>query len=103
MVTYRKSLVKTHGRDLNRLQKNVGKSKHQAIWHCTRYKRKKRKAFLSILLDGGTIDAFRVQETYDKKEITHNLKASNEQLADNPNGFRALFQRKLMKEGYFPH
>ncbi len=35
---------------------------------------------------------------YDSKKIAHNLKASNEQLADDFNGVMVPLQRRLMKE-----
>lgn len=101
LLTYHKNLVKTCGKDLNRLQKMLERANIKLSGTVRDIKRKNARAFLSILLDGGTIDAFRVQEMYDKKKVAHNLKASNEQLADNMNGFMALFQHKLMKEAIF--
>ncbi len=44
---------------------------------------KSSSAFLSRLLDGKRIDVATVQEMYDSKESAHNLKTSNEQLADD--------------------
>lgn len=98
LVTYRKSLVKTKGSELNRLQKMLEGANIKLSGTVRDINGKSARAFLSILLDGKKVDASKVQEMYDKKEIAHNLKASNEQLADDLNGVMTPLQRKLMKE-----
>lgn len=59
---------------------------------------KSSRAFLARLLNGEKLDAAAVQEMYDRKEIAHNLKASNAQLVDDLNGVMTPLQRKLMKK-----
>lgn len=98
LVTYRKSLVKTRGSELNRLQKMLEGANIKLSGTVRDINGMSSRAFLSRLLDGQKIDAETVQKMYDSKEIAHNLKASNEQLADDLNGVMTPLQRKLMKE-----
>lgn len=98
LVTYRKSLVKTKGSELNRLQKMLEGANIKLSGTVRDINGKSSRVFLSYLLDGKTIDAAMVQEMHDRKEIAHNLKASNTQLADDLNGVMTPLQRKLMRE-----
>lgn len=97
-MTYRKSLVKTKGSDLNRLQKMLEGANIKLSGTARDINGKSSRVFLARLLDGKKIDASTVQEMYDRKEIAHNLKANNAQLADDLNGVMTLLQRKLMRE-----
>ena len=98
LVTYRKSLVKTKGSELNRLQKMLEGANIKLSSTVRDINGKSSRAFLSRLLNGNKIDAADVQEMYNRKEIAHNLKASNVQLADDLNGVMTPLQRKLIKE-----
>lgn len=98
LVTYRKSLVKTKGSELNRLQKMLEGANIKLSGTVRDINGKSSRAFLSRLLEGKKVDAAIIQEMYDRKEIAHNLKASNAQLADDLNGVMTDLQRKLMKE-----
>lgn len=98
LVTYRKSLVKTKGAELNRLQKMLEGANIKLSGTVRDINGKSARAFLSHLLDGKKIDAAAVQEMYERNEIAHNLKASNAQLADDLNGVMTPLQRGLMKE-----
>lgn len=98
LVTYRKSLVKTKGSELNRLQKMLEGANIKLSGTVGHINGKSSRAFLTVLLDGKKIDVSTLQEMYDRKEIAHNLKASNAQLADDLNGVMTPLQRKLMRE-----
>lgn len=98
LVTYRKSLVKAKGSELNRLQKMLEGANIKLSGTVQDINGKSARAFLSVLLERKKIDAAKVQEMYDKNEIAHNLKANNKQLTDDLNGVMTPLQRKLMKE-----
>lgn len=98
LVTYRKSLVKTKGSELNRLQKMLEGANIKLSGTIRDINGKSSRAFLARLLNGEKLDAAAVQEMYDRKEIAHNLKASNAQLVDDLNGVMTPLQRKLMKK-----
>lgn len=98
LVTYRKSLVKTKGSELNRLQKMLEGANIKLSGTVRDINGKSSRAFLFRLLEGKKVDAATIQEMYDRNEIAHNLKASNAQLADDLNGVMTQLQRRLMKE-----
>lgn len=98
LVTYRKSLVKTKGSELNRLQKMLEGANIKLSGTVHDINGKSSRALLFRLLDGKKVDATTIQEMYDRNEIAHNLKASNAQLADDLNGVMTQLQRRLMRE-----
>ena len=53
---------------------------------------------LDVILSGETFDSDKYDEMYDKKEISHCLKATKEQVIDDLNGVMTPLQRRMMRE-----
>ncbi len=98
LVRYRKSLVGERTRELNRLQKMLEGANIKLSGTVSDINGKSARNILEHLLKGESIDSDLYDELYKKKVISHNLKASKEQVLDDLNGVMTPLQRRMMKE-----
>ena len=98
LVRYRKSLVGERTRELNRLQKMLEGANIKLSGTVSDINGKSARSILEYLITGESIDSEKYDETYEKKVIAHNLKASKEQIIDDLNGIMTPLQRRMMKE-----
>lgn len=98
LVRYRKSLVGERTRELNRLQKMLEGANIKLSGTVSDINGKSARNILEYLLTGKSIDSTKYDEMYDKKIISHNLKATKEQIMDDLNGVMSSIQRRMMKE-----
>lgn len=98
LVRYRKSLVGERTRELNRLQKMLEGANIKLSGTVSEINGKSARNILEYLLTGKTFDEAKYDEMYEKNLISHNLKASKEQLIDDLNGVMSALQRRMMKE-----
>ena len=98
LVQYRKSLIEDRGRELNRLQKMLEGGNIKLSGRVTQINGKSARNILNFITDGGYFDDAKYDEMLANKEISHNLKASKEQIIDDLNGVLSPIQRRVMKE-----
>jgi transposase len=98
LVSYRKSLVGERTRELNRLQKMLEGANIKLSGTVKDINGMSARNILEFLLTGESFDEAKYEEMYKKKIISHNLKASKEQLIDDLNGVMTPLQRKMMRE-----
>ena len=98
LVQYRKSLIEDRGRELNRLQKMLEGGNIKLSGTVTQINGKSARNILNFITDGGYFDDAKYDEMLANKEISHNLKASKEQIIDDLNGVLSPIQRRVMKE-----
>lgn len=98
LVRYRKSLVGERGRELNRLQKMLEGANIKLSGTVAEIDGKSARNILEFILAGRRFDEAAYDEMYEKRIISHQLKASKEQLIDDLNGFMTPIQRRMMKE-----
>lgn len=96
LVRYRKSLVEERTRELNRLQKMLEGANIKLSGTVSDINGKSARKILDCLIAGETIDEVKFTEMYQKKEISHRLKATKEQLLDDLKGVISPLQRKMM-------
>lgn len=96
MVRYRKSLVGERTRELNRLQKMLEGANIKLSGTISDINGKSARSILEYLITGETIDETKYDEMYNKNIISHNLKASKEQIIDDLQGVLSPLQRKMM-------
>lgn len=98
LVNYRKSLVGERGRELNRLQKMLEGANIKLSGTVSDINGRSARNILEYLLTGASIDSEKYDEMYRERVISHNLKASKEQIIDDLNGVMTPLQRRMMKE-----
>ena len=86
LVGYRKSLIKEQASEVNRLQKVLEGANIKISGTIKDINGVSGRNLLKVLLSGEKIDLARLTEMRRKKLIANNLKASDEQLADDLNG-----------------
>lgn len=98
LVSYRKSLVGERTRELNRFQKMLEGANIKLSGTVSDINCKSARRILDVILSGETFDSDKYDEMYDKKEISHCLKATKEQVIDDLNGVMTPLQRRMMRE-----
>ena len=98
LVRYRKSLIEDRSRELNRLQKMLEGANIKLSGTVSEINGKSARKILGYIVKGEKFTAEKYDEMYAKKEISHNLKASKEQILADLNGFLSPIQRRMMKE-----
>lgn len=97
LVRYRKSLVQERNRELNRLQKMLEGANIKLSGTIRDINGKSARNLLELILSGKRIDSAKYDELYEQNVISHNLKASKEQIIDDLNGVLSSIQRKMMR------
>ena len=97
LVRYRKSLVGERTRELNRLQKMLEGANIKLSGTVSDINGKSARSILEYILTGESFDDAKYDEMYDNKIISHNLKATKEQIIDDLNGVISPLQRKMMR------
>lgn len=98
LVGYRKALVGERSRELNRLQKMLEGANIKLSGTVADINGKSARNILNIILEGTCIDNIKITEMKEQKLIANNLKATDEQLIDDLNGFITPLQQRMMKE-----
>ncbi len=98
LVSYRKSLIKDRTSELNRLQKMLEGANIKLSGTVTDINGKSARSILEYILTGESINDKTYDEMYEKKIISHNLKATKEEIVDDLNGVLSPLQRRMMKE-----
>ena len=98
LVRYRKSLIEDKGRELNRLQKMLEGANIKLSGTVSEIDGKSARKILDFIASGEIFTEEKYDEMYAKKEISHNLKASKEQILADLKGFLSPIQRRMMKE-----
>ena len=97
LVRYRKSLVGERTRELNRLQKMLEGANIKISGTISDINGKSARNILECILTGEIIDDVKYDEMYKKQIISHNLKATKQQIIDDLNGVLSPLQRKMMR------
>ena len=97
LVRYRKSLIEERARELNRLQKMLEGGNIKLSGTIRDINGKSARNIIEYIVDGGTFDAAKYDDMYDKNMISHNLKATREEIIDDLNGILSPVQRKMMR------
>ena len=97
LIRYRKSLVGERNRELNRLQKMLEGANIKISGTITDINGKSARNILEHLLSGKQIDSAEYDILYEQKVISHNLKATKEQIIDDLNGIMSDLQKKMMR------
>ena len=98
LVSYRKSLVGERTRELNRLQKMLEGANIKLSGTVKDINGVSARNILEFILTGEAFDEAKYDEMYKNKTISHNLKASKEQIIADLNGVMSPLQRRMMKE-----
>ena len=98
LVRYRKSLIEDRSRELNRLQKMLEGGNIKVSGTIGSIDGKSSMNLLKRIINGEKIDEKLYDEMYAKKEISHNLKCSKEQLIADMNGILSELQKRMMSE-----
>lgn len=98
LVQYRKSLVKNRTSELNRLQKMLEGANIKLSGTVSDINGKSARNILDYILTGQVMDDAAYEEMYNKKIISHSLKANKQQIIDDLNGVMSPLQRRMMKE-----
>lgn len=97
LVGYRKSLIKEQASELNRLQKMLEGANIKLSGTISNINGVSGRNLLEAILNGEKIDQVRLTEMRREKLIANNLKASDEQLADDLNGILTPLQKQMMR------
>lgn len=98
LVSYRKSLVEDKTRELNRLQKMLEGANIKLSGTVSNIMGKSAMTLLDEVLKGKTVDKSRIAQLRKEKKVASQLKASDEQLADDLNGFLTPLQTTMIRE-----
>lgn len=98
LVSYRKSLVEDKTRELNRLQKMLEGANIKLSGTVSNIMGKSAMTLLAEVLKGKTVDKSRIAQLRKEKKVASQLKASDEQLADDLNGFLTPLQTTMIRE-----
>ena len=97
LVRYRKSLVGERNRELNRLQKMLEGANIKISGTVRDINGKSARNLLELMLTGKQIDSAEYDILYKQNVISHNLKATKEQIIDDLNGVMSDIQKKMMR------
>ena len=97
LVRYRKSLIEERARELNRLQKMLEGANIKLSGTVRDINGKSARNILEHIISGKSFDSVTYDEMYEKNQISHNLKASKEQIVDDLNGFLSPVQKKMLR------
>lgn len=97
LVRYRKSLVGERNRELNRLQKMLEGANIKISGTITDINGKSARNILEHILSGRQIDSAQYDILYNQKVISHNLKATKEEIIDDLQGVMSQLQRRMMR------
>ena len=98
LVSYRKSLVEDKTRELNRLQKMLEGANIKLSGTVSDITGKSAMNLLEEVLKGKIIDKKRIARLRKEKKLSSRLKASDEQLVDDLNGFLTPLQVTMIRE-----
>lgn len=98
LVRYRKSLIEDRSRELNRLQKMLEGGNIKISGTIGEIGGKSSMNILKRFINGEKIDEKVYDEMYAKKEISHNLKCTKEQIIADMNGVLSDLQIRMIKE-----
>ena len=98
LVSYRKSLVEDKTRELNRLQKMLEGANIKLSGTVSNIMGKSAMTLLDEVLKGKAVDKSRIAQLRKEKKVASQLKASDEQLADDLNGFLTSLQTTMIRE-----
>ena len=98
LVSYRKSLVEDKTRELNRLQKMLEGANIKLSGTVSNIMGKSAMTLLDEVLKGKAVDKSRIAQLRKEKKVASQLKASDEQLADDLNGFPTPLQTTMIRE-----
>ena len=98
LVNYRKSLVEDKTRELNRLQKMLEGANIKLSGTVSDITGKSAMNLLEEVLKGKIIDKKRIARLRKEKKLSSRLKASDEQLVDDLNGFLTPLQVTMIRE-----
>ena len=98
LVSYRKSLVEDKTRELNRLQKMLEGANIKLSGTVSNIMGKSAMTLLDEVLKGKAVDKSRIAQLRKEKKVASQLKASDEQLADDLNGFFTPLQTTMIRE-----
>ena len=98
LVSYRKSLVEDKTRELNRLQKMLEGANIKLSGTVSNIMGKSAMTLLDEVLKGKAVDKSRIAQLRKEKKVASQLKASDEQLADDLNGFLTPLQTTMIRE-----
>lgn len=100
LVGYRKSLIKEQSAKLNRVQKMLESANIKLSGTISNINGVSRRNLLKAILSGEKgekIDLAKIMDMRREKLLASNLKATDEQLADDLNGVLTSIQRKMLK------
>ena len=97
LVGYRKSLIKEQAAELNRLQKILEGANIKLSGTIKDINGKSGRSLLELLMTGKKIDMAAIMELRKGKMIANNLKATDEQLVEDLNGYLTQMQKKMMR------
>ena len=97
IVRYRKSLIDERARELNRLQKMLEGANIKLSGTVRDINGKSARNILEHIISGKKFDSTTYDEMYENKLISHNLKASKQQIIDDLNGFLSPIQKKMLR------
>ena len=98
LVSYRKSLVEDKTLELNRLQKMLEGANIKLSGTVSNIMGKSAMTLLDEVLKGKAVDKSRIAQLRKEKKVASQLKASDEQLADDLNGFLTPLQTTMIRE-----
>ena len=98
LVGYRKSLVEDMTRELNRLQKMLEGANIKLSGTVSDITGKSAMNLLEEILKGTAIDKARIAQMRKERKVSSRLKATDEQLADDLNGFLTPLQTMMIRE-----
>lgn len=98
MCQYRKSLIKMRSSELNRLQKMLEGANIKLSGTISDINGKSGRALLELVLNGEIPDVERIRQLREDKVISSRIKASDEQLARDLQGFVTPIQAKMLEE-----
>ena len=98
LVQYRRSLVGEQTRELNRLQKMLEGANVKLSGTIKDIRGKSGRALVQEIIDGKKVSLERLQELRKQNLIANNLKATDEQLVRDLNGFLSPLQTRMLKE-----
>lgn len=97
LVRYRKSLVGERNREVNRLQKMLEGANIKLSGTVSDINGKSARRILEEILMGKEIGPEEYDILYESGAISHNLKATKEEIIDDLQGMMSSLQRKMMR------
>ena len=97
LAGYRKSLIKEQSAELNRVQKMLEGANIKLSGTISNINGVSGRNLLNAILSGEKIDLAKITDMRREKLLANNLKATDEQLADDLNGVLTSLQRKMLR------